>query len=205
MEKLDTYSFTIYPNLRYAEFLCKDKIFNTNFDELLMDIGKYYYKKTDIGVNRICALIRDEINKEWHLNKLRKRIQLKKVSATQIKTIRRSFLKINDSNQNYIRIPFDVVSILFYIIKILYSIDNENFDKNKYINAMNKTKISQYLYKEHTRIFKEQYLNKINCLSDRALIEKYNRLYSMLTGFDSFLSHPFKDIDWNKSNQYVIK
>mgnify|MGYP004669858405 CR=1 FL=1 len=205
MKKLDSYSFTIYPNLRYAEFLCDDKIFNTNFDELLMDIGKYYYKKTDIGVNGICALIRDEINKEWHLNKLRKRIQLKKVSATQIKTIRRSFLKINDSNQNYIRIPFDVVSILFYIIKILYSIENENFDKSKYINAMNKTTISQYLYKEHTQIFNEQYLNKINCLSDRALIEKYNRLYSMLTGFDSFLSHSFKDIDWNKSNQYVIK
>jgi len=61
---------------KYAKIHCKDSYTNANFDNILDIIGKYYFHRDDLGINGVCALIKDEINKEWHLNGLRKSIQL---------------------------------------------------------------------------------------------------------------------------------
>ncbi len=205
MRKIDSYCFVINPTIRYATFACDEIFLNLNFDDLLRDIGKYYFKKPNVGLNGICSLIKDEINREWHLNKLRKSIRRKKVSTTQIKTIRRSFVKINNSNEKYIRIPFDVVSILFFILTILKRIDDNNFNKEKYVRIMNEKTIGTYLYERHTDIFSREYDNRIMHLSDPLLIEKYKTLSSLLTGYNTFMNHYFDDIDWNNSSEYKIK
>ena len=116
--KLENYNAVIFPHYRYATFNCNDLYINKNFDDILRIIGKYHFNVTEIGLNAICSKIRDEINKEWKLNSFKKRIRLKKVSTNQIKSIRREFNKIRNKNEKFIRIPFDVVSILFYIMQL---------------------------------------------------------------------------------------
>ena len=130
----------LFPIRRYATLECPKIIANNNFDDILRKIGKFYYNlPDDISLNRICSIIKDEINKKWHLNRLRKRAQFKNVTTNQIKSIRFSYTKLM-GGPNYIRIPFNVVPILFFILYIY---------KKTYLNNYEEDCIGNYFYKEH--------------------------------------------------------
>ncbi len=205
MIQMQNYNPIFLPTYRYATFPCDKIITNFNFDDVLREIGKFYFHRPDAGLNAICSLIRDEINREWRLNGLKKKIRLKRVSTTQIKTIRRSFLKIRNNDEKYVRIPFNVVSIFFFIISLLNRIDNENSSANKYINAMNKTCISDYLYFEHVQIFKKHFDKRKNQLTDKDLIEKYDLLNANLTGQYSLMKLKHEEVDWDNNKEYIIQ
>lgn len=146
MRALDSYSLILFPVYKYATIPCNGEYYNDFFDDLLKEIGKHCFGRPNASVNEICRLIRDRINCEWHLNRIRKRTKGKSVSATQIKTIRRSFKKISNHEKYIIRIPFDVVSILVYILSLAKSIDTENSIIYTYIRKMNEDTIGNVIY-----------------------------------------------------------
>lgn len=189
-------NFVFFPIQRYATINCEEKIININFDEVLREIGKFYFKlPDDVGLNRICSMIKDKINKTWHLNRLRKRAKFKNVTTNQIKSIRHSFNKLRN-NADYIRIPFNVVSILFFIICMYVSqTENPNFEQtNKKVEEEN---IGDYFYKEHLETARNNLLPKAAIISDPSLAGKYTTLYNDLTNIGSLMEKHFSDIDWN--------
>ncbi len=206
--KFSQYNVVAFPVYRYATFTCNDRYQNINFDEILQQLGKFYFKQPELGLNAVCSLIRDEINKEWHLNSFKRKIRMKRVSTNQIKTIRRSFLKIHNHNENFIRIPFDVVSILFFIIQLVNRIDDENASIEQIKRELNDVNIGSYLYRYHAQVFEDQYDNvrrdKVRQES-RVLFEKYERLQARLTSNQSIMKKKYKEVDWNNASDYVIK
>lgn len=202
---LERYNPVVLPTYRYATLPC-DKIFqNISFDDILREIGKFYFHQPEAGLNAVCALIRDEINREWRLNGFKKRVRLKRVSTTQIKTIRRAFFKITNGNEKYIRIPFNVVSIIYFIINLLNRIEDENSSIGKHFTAMDKTCISDYLYAKHIEIFKENFDKRKHQLTDVDLIEKYDLLHANLVGQYSIMQKKYSDVDWDNNDEYIIK
>lgn len=205
MKYLDKYNPVILSTYRYATLPCNQIFRNINFDDVLREIGKFYFHQPQAGLNAVCTLIRDEINREWRLNGFKKRARMKRVSTTQIKTIRRAFFSITRGNKSYIRIPFNVVSILFFIINLLNKIEDENASVHKYFVVMDQTCISDYLYSTHTKIFKDNFEKRKNQLTDSDLIEKYNLLNANLTGQYSFMQKKYSDVNWDNNSEYIIK
>lgn len=205
MNGIEEYSFVMLPIYRYVTIPCDEKYQNKNFDELLLLIGRYYFKNPSLGINRVCALIKDEINAEWHLNRLRKSIQRKKITTMQVKSVRRSFSRIHDAGQQFIRIPFNIVPIFFYILSLLSQISEENLAAYEFASRMNTCIIGDYLYNYHTKEFVKKYPIYSKRISDKSLVGKYLKLNSNLTGPQSFMQHYFKDIQWNKLDSYIIK
>ncbi len=205
MRNFQKINVVVFHTYRYATFNCENIYFNTNFDAILKELGKFYFKRPDLGVNGVCSLIKDEINKEWHLNGLKKKVQLKRVSTNQIKTIRRSFHKLRDKDENFIRIPFNVVPIFFFILSLLKQIDNENSNVNKLIQSMNFNTIGEYIYDYHMQIFKTNYKKRVALLTDPALKNKYLTLEANLIGFHTIMNKYFRDIEWDKKESYIIK
>lgn len=205
MPEFGEYNLAVYSIYKYVKLTCKDRYFNENFDKLLLIIGKCYFNKPDKGVNGVCSLIRDEINKEWHLNGLRKSKQLKKVTTKQIKTIRRSFRAIGNKNENYICVPFNVISIFFFILHLFKLIDDEILEKKEYMRSMKDDTIKEFLYKYHSKIFKKEYDNIIFHLTEEKLIKNYNELYANLEEYESFFNDTYSNIDWNKLSKYAIR
>ena len=195
----------ILPTYRYATLPCSEIFENLNFDDVLRELGKFYFHQPEAGLNTICTLIRDEINCEWRLNGLKNRFKMKRVSTTQIKTIRRAFFKITNGDEKYIRIPFNVVSIIYFIINLLNRIEDENSSIRKHFIAMNKTCISDYLYPDHTKIFKDNFDKRKNQLTDEELKWKYDLLKANLTGQYSIMQKKYSDVDWNNNSEYIIK
>ena len=130
---------------------------------------------------------------------------MKRISTNQIKTIRRSFLKVRN-RQNFIRIPFEVVSILFFILQLLNRIENEN-DVLKHIkNELNNMSIGDYLYQHHTYVFSQEYKVKMNALRDEPfMLAKYQHLEANLIGGYSIMAKRYDEIDWDNANDYIIK
>ena len=186
---------------KYATLPCQEAFQNTNFDDILVVLGENYYGMPNASINQICALIKDQINQEWHLN--RKRNHDKKISTKQIKSIRRSFNRIV-SNNNYVRIPFDVVSIFFFILSLLKSIETPSDDVKKYINNLNRIEVGEYLYKEHRQSFKNEYEHRIRHLRDNSLREKYETLHSMLVSTYTIMTKKFNEIEWHKIDEYKL-
>lgn len=186
---------------KYATFNCEKAFSNDSFDALLIEIGKYCFDEKTGNYHSICRLIQASINKDWHLNKLRRRS--KKVSIRQIKTIRHSFKKVGKDEQ-YIRIPFDVIPIFFYILSLAKSIDSENSNVHSIINKLNEKAIGNGIYKKHIEIFEFGFYNRVENLNDQNLKEKYKILYSQLLGSDAFMRKKFNQINWNDSEQYKI-
>lgn len=205
MKFLEKYNPVILPTYRYATLPCSEMFQNINFDEILKEIGKFYFHQPEAGLNAVCTLIRDEINREWKLNGYKKRARMKRVSTTQIKTIRRAFFKITSGEEKYIRIPFNVVSILYFIINLLNRIEDENSSIHKYFTLMNKTCISDYLYSKHTKIFRENLVKRKNQLTDEELKCKYDKLNANLTGQYSIMQKKHSDVDWDNGEEYIIK
>lgn len=201
MEITNAYSVVPFSLYKYATIPCSEAFINVNFDNILLTLGKYCFNEPNATPNRVCALLRDRINSEWHLN--RKRKSKKKISATQIKSVRRSFNRLI-SHDTFVRIPFDVVPIFFFILSLLKSIDNENADIQKYINDMNKLEIGQYLYKNHTEIFNNEMDNRVAHITDRDLINKYNRLNANLNEYHSIMKKHYNEIEWHNIHQYRL-
>jgi len=201
MEITNAYSVVPFSLYKYATIPCSEAFININFDNILLTLCKYCFNEPNATPTRVCALIRDRINSEWHLN--RKRKSKKKVSATQIKSIRRSFNRLI-SNDLFVRIPFDVVPIFSFILSLLKSIDNENADIQKYINGMNRLEVGQYLYKEHTDIYNRQKLNRVAHITDPGLLQKYERLDANLNEYHSIMKKHYNEIDWHKLDQYRL-
>ena len=201
METTNAYSIIPFSLYKYATIPCSKAFVNVNFDNILLTLGKYCFNEPNATLDRVCALIRDRINSEWHLN--RKRKSKKKVSATQIKSIRRSFNRLI-SKDYFVRIPFDVVPILFFILSLLKSIDNENADIQKHINNMNQLEVGQYLYKEHTEIYNRERLNRIAHITDPSLLQKYERLDANLNEYLSIMRKHYNEINWYNLDQYRL-
>ena len=201
MSNTREYNFVLSPLRKYATFPCNEAFVNKNFDGILLDLGKYYFHRPDAKENQICSLIKDELNKEWHLNRIRN--YKKRVSTSQIKSIRRSFNRLV-SNTTHVRIPFDVVPILFYILSLYKSIDSENATIQTKKNAMNNIKIGDYLYKEHTKIFNDQYNSRMQQITEPELIQKYIRLEANLNYCDSIMKTTYGSIQWNNINTYRL-
>lgn len=205
MNRFENYNPIVLPSYRYATFPCKQIFNNENFDNVLKAIGNFYFHKPEAGLNAICTLIRDEINKEWRLNSLKKRVRLKRVSTTQIKTIRRAFIKISNDEEKYVRIPFDVVSIIFFIISLLNRIENQEDSIQNIFAEMDKTCISDYLYKEHTLLFQKNYMKRRNQITDIELQKKYDLLNANLLGRYSIMRCKYFEVDWDNNSLYIIK
>lgn len=203
MSYFESYNLVLFSQNRYVKLPCKKPFTNDNFDVILQEIGKLHYKNPDASVNRVCALLRDEINNAWHLNRLRN--SKKKVSSNQIKSIRRSFNCLGNSAENFIRIPFDVASIIFFILNIVKSIDTPASIIHQYIEAMNQSSISDVLYYNHTKIFYSEYNTRIAHISDDAMLtQKYQRLHANLDGPYTFMSHTFSDLSKHNSADYRL-
>lgn len=205
MKYLEKYNPVILSTYRYATMPCGEMFQNVNFDDILREIGKFYFHQPEAGLNAVCTLIRDEINREWKLNGFKKRARMKRVSTTQIKTIRRAFFKITRSDEKYIRIPFNVVSILYFIINLLNRIENGNSSVHRYFTSMDKTCISDYLYSKHTKIFKDNFDKRKNQLTDEELKWKYDILNANLTGQYSIMQKKYSAVDWDNIEEYIIK
>lgn len=178
----------LFPIRRYATLECPKIIANNNFDDILRKIGKFYYNlPDDISLNRICSIIKDEINKKWHLNRLRKRAQFKNVTTNQIKSIRFSYTKLM-GGPNYIRIPFNVVPILFFILYIY---------KKTYLNNYEEDCIGNYFYKEHRHTAIIKLPPMIAIVGDPVLALKYNTLLNDLNGNNSLLDMYLSDLAWD--------
>ena len=201
MSNTREYNFVLSPLRKYATFPCNEAFVNKNFDGILLDLGKYYFHRPDAKENQICSLIKDELNKEWHLNRIRN--YKKRVSTAQIKSIRRSFNRLV-SNTTHVRIPFDVVPILFYILSLYKSIDSDNATIQTRINAMNVVKIGDYLYSDHTIIFNSVYPTRKPQITETELIEKYKRLDANLNHDDSIMRITYNDIKWNSIDTYRL-
>ena len=198
MKYLDNYCPVILPTYRYVTISCKESVKNNNFDSVLKEIGTHYFHDAEAGVNGICSLIRDEINREWRLNGSKKHQSLKRVTTTQIKTIRRSFSRINSTNeQQFIRIPFDIVPILFFILTLLNGIGSGSPSVNQLFVAMNKVKIGEYLYAEHTKLFEDNYPQRMNQITDPTLQAKYAVLKANLQSPTSIMQQRYSEVNWN--------
>ena len=205
MKLIKEYNPVILPTYRYATFPCDEIFENINFDNILKEIGKHYFHNSEAGLNTICSLIRDEINIKWRLNGFKTRARLKRVSTNQIKTIRRSFLKATNNEEKIIRIPFDAVSILFFIIKMLNSIEKNNSSVEAHIIAMDNETIGDYLYSEHIEIFNDNIDRRLNQLTDAELIDKYKSLRANLTGQYSIMLKNHSEVNWENDDEYRIK
>lgn len=187
-KKQKNVNVVLFPIRRYATLECPKIITNNNFDDILRKIGKFYYNlPDDISLNRICSIIKDEINKKWHLNRLRKRAQFKNVTTNQIKSIRFSYTKLM-GGANYIRIPFNVVPILFFILYIY---------KKTYLNNYEEDCIGNYFYKEHRHTAIIKLPPMIAIVGDPALALKYNTLLNDLNGNNSLLDMYLSDLAWD--------
>lgn len=208
MGMIEEYNLVIYPSYRYVTLNCEQNYFNMEFDKILSIIGRHYFNKPSLGADGICSLIKDKINQEWHLNSLKKSIQQKRVSSNQVKTIRRAFRRIKDRNQYFIRIPFSVVPILFFILNLLHSIpvSELNDDEKKFINFLsNGNEIRKCLYDYHTGIFLNKYSTIMLSIADEELRDKYQRLYANLTYTSSVVNKTFGEINWAELAQYIIR
>ena len=187
-KKQKNVNVVLFPIRRYATLECPKIIANNNFDDILRKIGKFYYNlPDDISLNRICSIIKDEINKKWHLNRLRKRAQFKNVTTNQIKSIRFSYTKLM-GGPNYIRIPFNVVPILFFILYIY---------KKTYLNNYEEDCIGNYFYKEHRHTAIIKLPPMIAIVGDPVLALKYNTLLNDLNGNNSLLDMYLSDLAWD--------
>lgn len=204
MEMFQEYHLDVFHRNRYATFPCDNikPYINENFDDLLLLLGKYYFERPDLGVNGVCSLIKDEINKEWNLNGLRKKYQLIRVTTSQVKSIRRSFSKINDRSQKFVRIPFNVTSIFFFILMLLARIDKHY--STTFIDILNRETLGDYLYKYHIDVFEDMYLPRVNALTDEELRQKYRTLYADLSAYNAFMRKHFSDLRWVDTT-YIIK
>lgn len=205
MVNTQKYGIVTFPKQCYVKCPCGGQYENVNFDDILREIGRYYFHQPEVGLDGICALIRDEINKEWHLNGLRKSIQLKRVTASQIKSIRRSFCEITDTEKYFVRVPFDVVSIFYFILTLLSRIDNEYSEANEYIRVMNQISIVEYLYKYHLEAFNNIIADKIENLPLGVLREKHQKVKANLTDYYTFMRSNFRNIPWDDLDAYIIK
>lgn len=199
------YNIVLFPRYLYANCPCSDQYNNTNFDAILREIGYHYFHRPDLGVNGVCSLIKDEINNEWHLNGLKKSIRLKRVTTNQVKSIRRSFNSVKDKNLLYVRLPFNIVSIIYFIMSLVSQIQDDSSIARHCIQEMNRTNIGEYLYAYHISAFEEKYVKINGHLSDQELCAKYDELHARLTGFNTIMTNTFKDIPWNSLNAYIIK
>lgn len=206
MEILHEYHVDAFHRNRYATFPCEysELFINDNFDKLLRLLGRAYFNRPDLGVNGVCSLVKDEINKEWHLNGMRKKFQLKRVTTNQIKSIRRTFRKINDASSYFIRIPFNVASILFFILMMLARISNEYNECAALKRTLDCETIGAYLYRNHIEIFEKKSLARINALTNEELKQKYRTLDAHLCGYNAITKKHFSDLKWEDST-FVIK
>lgn len=207
MGKMEEYNLVIYPTYRYVTLNCNQDYLNTEFDKILKILGKYYFNKPALGTDGICSLIKDKINQEWHLNSLKKSIQQKRVSSNQVKTIRRAFRRIKDKNQHFIRIPFSVVPILFFILNLLHSIpiSELNDDEKQFMDSLtNGNEIRKCLYNYHTSVFFKKYSIIMSNITDEELKDKYQRLYANLTDKSSVINNTYSEIKWIELTQYII-
>lgn len=208
MARKEEYNFVIYPTYRYVTLNCNQVYFNTDFEKILKILGKYYFNEPSLGTDGICSRIKDRINCEWHLNGFKMSIQQKRVSTNQIKTIRRSFRKLRDIGQNYIRIPFSVVPILFFILNLLHCIPVTDLDheEKQFMNSLIKggKTISEQLYDYYVSTFLKEYDIICSKLTDEELINKYKKLYANLTNRLSIMNCTYCDIDWDELPKYII-
>lgn len=208
MSRAEKYNFVIFPIYRYATIYCDQSYFNDNFEEILKILGKHYFNEPSLGTDGICSRIKDKINREWHLNGLKKSTHQKRVSTNQIKTIRRTFQKLRDKEQNYIRLPFSVVPILFFILNLLNSIPVAELDNSekKFINtfANSGKTIKEMLYDFHANIFTKEYNIFYSNLSDEKLKNKFQKLYANLTNRLSIMNCTYRNVNWNDLSQYII-
>ncbi|MBQ6265314.1 MAG: hypothetical protein IJJ61_05545 [Clostridia bacterium] len=205
MKLIKEYNPVILPTYRYATFPCDIFFENINFDNILKEIGKHYFHNPEAGLNTICSLIRDEINIKWRLNGFKTRARMKRVSTNQIKTIRHSFIKATNNKEKFIRIPFDAVSILFFIIKMLNSIEKNNPSVEAHIKAMDNETIGDYSYSKHIEIFNDNIDRRLNQLTDAELIDKYKSLRANLTGQYSIMLKNHSEVNWENDDEYRIK
>lgn len=196
-------SIVIFPTYQYAKLNCDEYIVNINFDMILREIGTYYYKlNSEASLNKICSLIKDTINTTWHLNRVRKRLQLKNVTTNQIKAIRHSFYR-KKSDTHFVRIPFNVISIIFFILYMYNSIDSPN-QKNT-INYMKNDSIGTYLYNEFINVALLELPPKIAITTNTVLNDKLKKLLIDIKQINSLLNKRFNDITWTKQNpEYKI-
>lgn len=205
MKKQHEYNVVVFPHYRYATLDCSEQYTNVHFDECLALIAKYYFKDMSAGPNHTCTLIRDEINSEWHLNGFRASIRRKRVSTNQIKTIRRSFNKLKNKEENFVRLPFDVVPIFFFIMSLLAQISEESGVAKEFISRMNVDNVRNYIYPYQSEVFRQQYETYMNNLTDPVLRAKFMQLHANLFGPDTFMIHRFSEIVWNDIEQYRIR
>lgn len=208
MKMLQKYNVIVYPAYRYVTLDCDGVYFNDNFDIMLKIIGNHYWDEDGIGTDKICSLIKDEINKEWHLNGFKKSVQKKRISTNQIKAIRRSFKRVCNRNRHFIRIPFHSVPIIFFILNMLNKIPVEELsvDEEKYLLAMvNKsTTVGNFLFKFHITLFDENYRNLLYHISDSELLSLYDTLNANLHDSKSVMNCSYSQVNWDQLDQYVI-
>ena len=191
-------------NYVYANIPTRLNIENINFDKLLSCIGKYYYHEDNMSINRICARISEDLNREWRLNKFRKR--KKRVSVQQIKSIRHSFIKMGQKDKYVVRIPFNVVSIFFYIMSLYFQIaqTQDGSISDEIMGLLHKQSVGNIFYRNHCDAFNSVYINRRHFLNDRTLVDKYELLYAELTRPDSFFCKQYSKIKWENCKKYII-
>jgi len=118
--------------------------------------------------------------------------------------MRRSFREIKNKEQYYVRLPFDAVPILFFILYLFNCVD-ENCDKKRYIiRCMGNNPIIEFMYIFHSSAFLNDY-KKVTKDLEKNLLDKYKKLHSNLTETDSIMNCNYNEIDWGKLNDYAIK
>lgn len=207
MKMLQKYNVIVYPANRYVTLDCDDVYFNDNFDMMLKIISNHYWDEEYIGTDKICSLIKDKINHEWHLNGFKKSVQKKRISTNQIKAIRRSFQRVCN-RRHFIRIPFHSVPIIFFILNMLNNIpvDELSVDERKFLNDMDNetTTVGDFLFEFHTALFDQNYRSIVYHLNDFELIDLYNTLNANLHHPTSVMNCSYSQVDWEKLDQYVI-
>lgn len=152
-------------------------------------------------------MIRNKINREWHLNGFKKSVQKKRISTNQIKAIRRSFQRVCNRT-HFIRIPFHSVPIIFFILNMLNNIPvgELSADEKKYLNAMvnESTTVGNFLFKFHTTLFYRNYRNIVYHISDFELLSLYDTLYANLHDSKSVMNCSYSQVNWNELDQYII-
>lgn len=207
MRMLHNYNVIVYPANRYVTLGCDDVYFNANFDIMLKIISNHYWDEENIGTDKICSLIRDKINREWHLNGFKKSVQKKRISTNQIKAIRRSFQRVCNRT-HFIRIPFHSVPIIFFILNMLNNIpvDELSMEEREFLNAMNNdtSTVGVFLFEFHTALFDKNYRNIVYNLHDFELIDLYNTLHANLHNPTSVMNCSYSQVNWEELEQYVI-
>ncbi len=190
---------------KYLYIYCDNCFTNSEFARVLKLIGAYgleerFEVSDNASFNQICSALSKQINHDLRLNGFRKRIKQSRVSKNQIKAILCSF--INPTNgKSFVKIPFNVVPIFFYIICLLRTIVDAHH-LNDYRDEFKLKTINEFFYTAHYKLFVKK-MGEFANVTDPVYQERLDRLNQNLTGEHTFMNCKYKAIEWHHNHHYI--